>query len=371
MSSFRLDLKRYETRFRMQFHHASASRAQACSVIAVARGDEGNTGHGEGCPRTYVTGESLASATQFFADHREVLESTVGGMDDLRAWTLAHRVAIDANPAAFAAIELALIDLFARRAEMAPEALLRQPPAGPVAVSAVFGVTGTASAALIAAAYRLFGMVDAKVKLSSDPTADRKRIAAIRRVLGPATRMRVDANNLFLDPAKCAAHLAQLDADIWAIEEPLQPKDIDGMRELAAITGARMILDESALLPTDLEGLEGPGWIVNLRVSKHGGLLRSLEMREAATARGLGVIIGSHVGETGLLARAALTLAAACGEGLLACESGYGGYLLARDLVRPSLRFGRHGILDLDRLPHHRRGPGFRVEESLLSDSPV
>jgi L-alanine-DL-glutamate epimerase-like enolase superfamily enzyme len=355
----------------MRFHHASASRGRACSVVAIAHGADGTTGHGEGCPRAYVTGESTASAARFFAAHKEALECSVTGVEDLRTWIAAHRTAIDANPAAFAAIELALLDLFARRAGTTPEALLGLPPARPVAVSAVFGVTGAATAGLIATGYRAFGMVDAKVKLSSDPASDRRRIAVIRRVLGPTMRLRVDANNLFFDPGSCAAHLAALGAEIWALEEPLQPRDIDGQQKLAAITGARIILDESALLLDDLDDLQGARWIVNLRVSKHGGLLRSLAMREAAAARGLDIIIGSHVGETGLLARAALALAAACGDRLLACESGYGGYLLAHDLARPSLRFDRHGILDLERLSRHAPGLGLRVDETLLEDVPV
>ena len=340
-------------------------------MIAIAHGADGLTGYGEGCPRSYVTGETMDSAARFFATSKESLESSVTGIEDLRAWISAHRTEIDANPAAFAAIEIALLDLFARRAGKTLEACLGLPSARPVVVSAVVGVMGAAAAGLIAAGYRAFGMVDAKVKLSSDPAADRRRIAAIRTALGPAMRLRVDANNLFSDPQSCATHLAALGADIWAIEEPLSARDTKGQQELAAITGARIILDESALLPDDLDHLEGVGWIVNLRISKHGGLLRSLAMLEMARTRGLGIIIGSHVGETGLLARTGLALATACGDQLLASESGYGGYLLAHDLANPSLRFNRHGILDLARLPHGASGLGSQVDETLLVDVPV
>jgi L-alanine-DL-glutamate epimerase-like enolase superfamily enzyme len=109
--------------------------------------------------------------------------------------------------------------------------------------------------------------------------------------------------------------------------------------------------------------------VVNLRISKHGGLLRSIKMAESARARGLAVIIGSHVGETSLLTRTALTLAAACGDQLLAAECGYGSYLLRRDLTDPALRFGRRGVLKTQQTGiASAAGLGLMVdEESLLA----
>jgi L-alanine-DL-glutamate epimerase-like enolase superfamily enzyme len=188
-------------------------------------------------------------------------------------------------------------------------------------------------------------MTNAKVKLSPDPADDRARLAIIRRALGSTARLRVDANNLFQTATNCAAHLKATGAELWAIEEPLAARDLKGMRDVATMTGARIILDESAVRPEDLANVEGADWIVNLRVSKHGGLLRSLDMLQIARQRGLGVILGCHVGETGILSRTALALAAACGDDLIAMECAYGGYLLSRDLTQPRIRFGRGGII--------------------------
>ena len=136
------------------------------------------------------------------------------------------------------------------------------------------------------------------------------------------------------------------------------------MRGVAAATGCRIILDESAVRAGDLDDVEGPDWIVNLRVSKVGGLIRSLEMLALARQRGLGVILGCHVGETGILTRAALALASACGGELIAAECGYGGYLLARDLTRPRLRFGRGGAIHA---PSGGNGLGIVVQSDLLA----
>lgn len=359
MSAVQLSLTTFPARFRMRFAHGSATRSATENVVCIAR-DNGLTGHGEGCPRGYVTGETVASAARFFNAHRTSL-ADMRDLPGLRAWIAAHGDAIDANPAAFAAIEIALIDLFARRAGQGVEEFLDLPPPRGATVSAVIGVTGLLAAAAISAGYRAFDMIDAKVKLSPDPAADRARLTIIRRTLGKNARLRVDANNLFRTAAECAAHLDQTGARVWAIEEPLAARDHDGMRELASTSGARIILDESAVRLSDLANVEGPGWIVNLRVSKHGGLLRSLDMLEAARLRGLGVILGCHVGETSVLSRAALALAAACGGDLIAMECAYGGYLLSRDLADPRIRFGRGGIIAAP-----AAGPGLGVK--VLSD---
>jgi len=344
MMSPQLQLMTFPARFHMSFAHGSAKRSETENVICAAHAN-GLIGHGEGCPRGYVTGETIASAARFFEAHRASLESDIHDLPSLRAWIAAHGDAIDTNPAAFAAIEIALIDLFAQQAGQGIEAFLSLPPARAVTVSAVFGVSGRLATAAISAGYRMFDMTDAKVKLSPDPEADRAQLAIIRRILGRRSRLRIDANNLFETAGDCVDHLRATQANIWAIEEPLAPRNFIAMRDVATVTGARIILDESAVLLDDLATVDGAKWIVNLRVSKHGGLLRSLAMLEVARQRGLGVILGCHVGETSILSRVAIALASACGGDLIAMECAYGGYLLSRDLTDPRIRFGRGGVI--------------------------
>ena len=56
--------------FRVRFGHASAVREQAENIIVAVRDAQGRIGLGEGCPRSYVTGETVASATGFIEKHR-------------------------------------------------------------------------------------------------------------------------------------------------------------------------------------------------------------------------------------------------------------------------------------------------------------
>ena len=165
-----------------------------------------------------------------------------------------------------------------------------------------------------------------------------------RRGAGPA-RVRLDANNLWTAAADCLSHMAALPGQIFAIEEPLQPGDLTGLAQIAGEAGTRVILDESILRVDQLQPLDGDRWIANVRVSKMGGLNRSLAFASEAAQRGLGIIVGAQVGETSILTRAGLTVMNAAKEHLLSSEGAFGTHLLRRDLTTSSLMFGRGGVL--------------------------
>ena len=100
--------------FRTVVRHASARRTAAENLIVVARSDTGLAGYGEGCPRDYVTGETVAGGAAFIRQHAKSLMAEVADEHGLRAWSEARRPLIDRNPAAFCAVELALLDLFGK-----------------------------------------------------------------------------------------------------------------------------------------------------------------------------------------------------------------------------------------------------------------
>ena len=159
------------------------------------------------------------------------------------------------------------------------------------------------------------------------------------------------------------------------------------MSAISRETGLTIILDESFLSARDLDALPTEGkFAVNVRVSKHGGLIRTLQAIRAARARGLKVIVGAQVGETSILARAGLAAVSAARQrsspataslapahlataalpmikrpgaetadavsghpgavvdnDVSGYEGGYGTHLLARDLTVPSLTIGDGG----------------------------
>ena len=331
--------------FRQRFSHAAASRDATTSVWVTATTHAGHTGYGEACPRDYVTGETLASARTFFDSVRIEILDVIHDAATLRDWVGANARRIDAAPAAWCAIELAVIDALARDAGQSAEAWLRLPETtGEFRYSAVLGDAPPDAFAATFARYRALGFSDYKMKLSGELARDRAKLTVLA---DPAvTRLRLDANNLWRDADSSIAYLNTLAAPAFAIEEPLAAAQAGELPRIARALKLAIILDESLTRVDQLTTLNsGVRWIANLRVSKLGGVIRSLAVLDAAQAHGVGVIVGAQVGETSLLTRASLTVAHAAGASLLAQEGAFGTQLLQGDVCVPSLIFGVGGKL--------------------------
>jgi L-alanine-DL-glutamate epimerase-like enolase superfamily enzyme len=337
--------------FKVAFRHASAERAETSSAWVTAESDDGAAGHGESCPRPYVTGETIERARRFFDLHEPSIRASVVDLESLRAWTAGRQEDLDAEPAAWCAIELAVLDLIAQRAGVTIEGLLGTPPVeGRFQYSAVVGDMAPDAFRATAERYRAQGFTDFKVKLSGDLARDRAKVEVLRP--WSEIRVRVDANNLWQSGEEAAAFLESLAYPFFAIEEPIGT-DYHALATLARRLGCRIVLDESLLRASQVAELPGSSdlWLVNLRVSKMGGLLRSLGVVEAARRAGVRLIVGAQVGETSLLTRAALTVASVARDLLIAQEGAFGTHLLERDVCDPPLMFGADGVLDAAAFP--------------------
>lgn len=323
--------------FRFAFGHAAATRSRAENVLVEVRDKDGHCGLGEGCPRSYVTGEDVPGALAFLAQNRAALLA-IDGLDALKDFIAANTAAIDVAPSAFCAAELALLDLLARQAGQDLEAFLGVPRMDrPIAVTAVYGSGGAAPFRIQSALFLLNHMRDSKLKLSGDLARDLPRA----KLLARRGRVRLDANNLWSDAEAALPALAVLASHAWAVEEPIRPRDWAGLVHIARETGLAIILDESLLTIADVDAVPRDVSIIpNLRVSKQGGLIRSLDVLARAPGP---VIVGAQVGETSILARAGLALAHAAGERLQGFEGVYGPLLLSRDVSTPRLGFGFSG----------------------------
>lgn len=365
----RLQIKALEIPFKVGFRHASAERTETSSLWVEAVSDAGATGYGEACPRPYVTGETLDTAHTFFSRHEVELRDTIVDLASLAAWMTVHAEDLDRNPAAWCAIELAILDALARDSQQTIEAFLSLPTLQGRRFSYT-AVVGDAEGDVFRAnvkQYRRYGFTDFKLKLSGNLERDREHIEAFGGLNTPGIRIRVDANNLWNSAEDAVGFLRALDYPFFAIEEPLRPNQYDELAGIAEELDCRIILDESLLRAGRIALLPGPParWLVNLRVSKMGGLLRSLAVVDAARTAGIGLIVGAQVGETSLLTRAALPIAVAAGDRLIAQEGAFGTWLLARDVCDPPLMFQAGGVLDVSSYPS-LEAPGFGLAVSSI-----
>ncbi|HLQ12930.1 MAG TPA: enolase C-terminal domain-like protein [Steroidobacteraceae bacterium] len=336
--------------FKGAFKHASAERHAMQSLWVRAYSASGAQGFGEGCPREYVTAESMSTALAFVDRHRAEWITCLRDVHSLREWVSAHQLEIDVYPAAWTAVELALLDLFGKLNACALEPLLELPALnGRFRYTAVIGDGPSEQFATQLRQFLKAGFNTFKIKLAPDMQANHLKVRALVEAGITADAVRADANNLWRDAKTCVAELKSLRFSFTALEEPLQAGDFRGLDAVAIALNTRIILDESIARRAQLDQIPStPGrWIINCRVSKMGGLLRALPLLHSAQSRGLGIIVGAHVGETSVLTRAALTLARAAGPGLVAQEGAFGTHLLTRDVADPPLMFGVGGVIDV------------------------
>jgi muconate cycloisomerase len=323
--------------FRLRFAHHLAVRRESKPQVLELELDDGTLGFGEAQPRPYVTGETEASVME--ALHRHLAPwvtgratSHLGDAAALLAGACAAGLR-EAAPAAFCAVDLALLDAAGRRTGRSVAEVLggvrrsERPAEG-----AVVGLLPEAALRLYAS--RIASRRPRWVKLKVGDGADAARVGLLRRVLGPEVALVLDANAAWSRDEAVARIRGLRGFGIAAVEQPVAREDREGLAQVGERSGVPVVADESLCTHADAMSLLRRGGPVqwNVRVGKCGGLMGALALLRLAAAHGVPCHLGVMVGETALL-RAAGRLLAACAPSLGRLESDEGA-LLARDLGR-------------------------------------
>jgi len=348
------------------FSHSATERRWSDSVVVRVRDEAGTEGFGEGTPRPYVTGEIVETMLEHLtcelwprvAD-RELPPTC--NLEALAAFLPETGLAGAIAPhASRAALELAVLDCALRRAGRSLATLL-PPRRSRVTYSGVIAAGPIARAVQHARQMRAIGLRDVKVKVGFDD--DVARVTAVREALGHNASLRLDANGAWSFDRAVHVLNAVASLGIAAVEQPMPRGPVEDLARLRQVIPVPIMADESLVTPADAEALIAGEAVdfFNIRISKCGGLARSLAIAERAAQAGVGVQVGSQVGETAILSAAGRHLAAALPT-VAFVEGSFGTLLLAEDVSVESVRFGHRGEASLLTGP----GLGIRVVEERL-----
>jgi muconate cycloisomerase len=267
---------------------------------------------------------------------------------------------IVAHNASRAAVELAVLDCMLRGQGLSMGDLL-PPRRRKVVYSGVITAGALDTVVQHARRMKLIGLTQVKVKVGLED--DVARVRAVRDVLGPAASLRVDANGAWSMERAIEVLKALAPMDVAAVEQPLPRGPTSELRRLREATQIPIMADESLVTIGDAEALAADKAVdyFNVRISKCGGLTRSLKVARLGAAAGVGIQVGSQVGETAILSAAGRHLAAHL-EAVAFVEGSYGSLLLTEDVSPDGVRFGHRGEADLLTGP----GLGVRVLEDRL-----
>lgn len=308
-----------DARLRSPFKFGQVVRTTSSNVLIRIATDDGVTGYGEACPVPQLTAETRESVC---AAVRDLVGPLLAGRDPLQWRPLLHelRARLPWSPFTLAAVDTAVLDLAGTALGLPISVLLGGRHRHSVEVHGSVGWDADADRLAEAAREQAARFQTLKLYAGLGRVGDDlDRLDAVRAAVGGGHPFIVDVNCLWTPLEAMAAGARLRDAGVLLLEQPLPAGDDEGMREVTRVLGERqglaVVADEGVMRPADVARVAGrrSARVVNLGVSKLGGLVGALDAAGVAAAAGLTVLIGSVV-ELGVAAAAGLHLAACVPE---------------------------------------------------------
>jgi L-alanine-DL-glutamate epimerase-like enolase superfamily enzyme len=230
-------------------------------------------------------------------------EEMAARIEDPRAFeSAAARVAILGEPAAEAAVDMALRDLAAKRLGVPLHELMGIDPSTMPVTSFTIGMDEPEIIEQKVREAEAFEVL--KVKMGS--AEDRRMLETVR---GMTDRpLRVDANEGWaLEDALARLEWLQ-EMGVELVEQPLPADQLDEMRELKRQSPLPLFADESVARAEDIPHLAEAFDGINIKLMKCGGLGEALRMIHVARAHGMQIMIGCMI-ESSLAITAAAHIA--------------------------------------------------------------
>jgi L-alanine-DL-glutamate epimerase-like enolase superfamily enzyme len=277
----RLRQRRLDLQLRHTFRLARGA-SDTRSNLVVELEEEGWVGLGEAAPLAHYGQDwrSAAAAVEVMAEQP---------LDPRAFDSAAARVAVDGEPAAEAAVDMALRDLTGKRLGAPLWELMGIAPRPMPPTSFTIGLD---TPEVVARKVRQAGGFEVlKIKLGS--AEDRAVLEAVRDETDRPVR--VDANEGWTleEAAERLDWLAAMGVEL--VEQPLPADRLEESRELRRLSPLPIVADESVHRAADIPRLAQAFDGINIKLMKCGGIGEALRMIHVARAHGLRVMLGCMI----------------------------------------------------------------------------
>lgn len=272
-------------------------------LVLIELEEDGRIARGEASPDPYFgdTPESLER------DVRAAVELIPEDPTDLGTLRARLEERFPHGGAAACALDILGHDRASLAAGVPLREFLGLAPAEAPPTSFTIGIAEPALMAERAAAAGAKGFSVLKVKLGQGD--ERAILAAIRERFSGT--IRVDPNAAWT-AAEAPGRIAGIAPfGIEFVEQPVDPRDIEGLRAVRERSELPIVADEAAVRAVDLDRLAGACDGINVKLQKCGGIAEARAMIEKAHGLGLRVMLGCRAAETSVGIAAAAHLAPA------------------------------------------------------------
>lgn len=329
-------------------------------VVVKMTTEDGIVGYGEASTWHVVYGYDQHELA-WVIDH--YLGPAVRGMDvtDLESIHARMDAVLPKNLMAKAGIEIACQDARAKTLGTSLSRLIGGVQKNPLEVIEVVDIVPTKDAAKMAVRFVQSGFRCLKIKIGLDPKEDIERVRVVREAVGPDIRLRIDGNQGYDRTSALKVSLAVEELDLQWIEQPLPDWDLEGSAMLADAVHTPIALDESLYTVHDVYKIAKAkaADVINIKVSKCGGITNSFKIAYAAQSMGIPCFLGGCI-ETGVGAAAALHFGA-CSPNLFSGLEIAGSGPFTDDIITEPF-VAQHGAVRLPEGP----GLGVAVDEEKL-----
>lgn len=266
-------------------------------MLVRIRDEEGIEGVGEADPRPHITGETLESATYAI---RNCLARAIQNVDveQLEQIHFMMDRALELNPSAKSAVDMALYDLLGKRLGVPVYSLIGGRTKDELPINAWCGITDPKDAARVMEEKLSNGYnYAAKLKVGVSPSRDVELVKRIRRMLPPQMDLIIDANQAWDLQAASRIISKFHDDNIAVVEQPVNSKDLDSMIELTRRLPMEVMADESVWSCQDAYQIikMKAASMINIKLIKAGGVLPARKIAALAESANLTCMTGSAV----------------------------------------------------------------------------
>ena len=259
------------------------------STVVRIETDEGISGHGEGCPLGPVYLPAYAEGARAGI---QVLAPALLGQDPTQLVKLNRHMdaTLKGHPYVKSAIDMACWDILGQATGQPVSNLLGGRYGDDFLLYRAISQEAPEAMAGKVAGYRAEGYRKFQLKVGGDPETDIERIRAVSAELQRGDVLIADANTGWLMHEAARVVRAVKDVDVY-IEQPCET--FDECYSIRKMTDHPFVLDESIdglpilLRANNLQAMD----VVNIKISKFGGLTKARQARDLCVSLGIAMTI--------------------------------------------------------------------------------
>jgi len=356
--------------FSFDFSHSLRKRSYVNNIIVEIIAQQGEIiGYGEGAPRSYVTGESIESTVKSilrFIRHDTFPRELI---DISQIWNFIDDITKGKkHNAAICALETALLDALGKsQNRYIIDYFSKDFITDNVYYGAAIPLDNRNKIMEMCRLIKTLKINALRLKLGKDLGHNKEMLETVHSVFGGNYDLRVDINCAW-NSKLAFRHIPLLKKyRVKAIEQPMMPgnPDIAEFAGLMQNSGIILMADESACSFDDVEKIIKEGYykMINVRLSKCGGLKNSSKMIDYLRLNEIPFQVGCQLGESGVLSAAGRVLCLLCRDAVY-FDGSYDEFLLKQNVTFENVSFGPRGKAG----PLNSHGLGVKINPQRLKN---